>query len=380
MVQFLNMNHIGIECESIEEGEQWGVGRIVSKLLETISAMPELAKEFKIHLYFKSKVPQLSFLNNPIFQTHIITPRFLPPSFSLYYYVFLPIYLYLKPVDAMYLPNYMLPIIFKGKSLVTLTEDVYYEARNPQLPFRYRLAYRIFPIWAAWRATKIEAFTEASKKRVAELFNIDPKRIIVNPHGVDIKKADTKVHFEKEPYIAYLAQAFPRRHLRETILAFKKIAAEFPELELKAVGRDNYQPPIIERLVREVNKELGAERVHYTTYIPEEELVPFYAKAQALAYVSSREAFGLSPVEALGYGTMPIVADDEVTREIFGEHAFFVKNPDSVDDIAQAMCEALTNTAKRENIADASLSIVRNYTWQAHTERFLATIRTIIHE
>ena len=41
------MYKIGIECESIEDSEQWGVGRIISKLLEEISKKPELSHEFR---------------------------------------------------------------------------------------------------------------------------------------------------------------------------------------------------------------------------------------------------------------------------------------------------------------------------------------------
>ena len=58
------MYKIGIECESIED-QSWGVGRIVKKLLEEISKRPELQKEFKFFLYFKSKIPDLPYLDNP---------------------------------------------------------------------------------------------------------------------------------------------------------------------------------------------------------------------------------------------------------------------------------------------------------------------------
>ena len=52
------MMKIGIECESIE-GKQWGVGRIVSKLLEEIALRADLGGEFKFYLYFKSRIPDL---------------------------------------------------------------------------------------------------------------------------------------------------------------------------------------------------------------------------------------------------------------------------------------------------------------------------------
>src|SRR3989344_2807321 len=137
------MINIGIECESTEEPETWGIGRIIKKLLEEISNRPELANEFKFFLYFRSKIPDLPYINNPIFVKKSLGIK----SFSLYYYLFLPIKLWFEKLDMMFFPNYMLPILFRGKSLVVLTEDIYYELNSGTLPFRYKLAYKIFADW-----------------------------------------------------------------------------------------------------------------------------------------------------------------------------------------------------------------------------------------
>ena len=71
MGRISNKIKVGIECEQIEE-EIWGVGKIITKLLEDISKRPELEKDFEFHLYFKSKIPKLSFLDNPIFYKKVI--------------------------------------------------------------------------------------------------------------------------------------------------------------------------------------------------------------------------------------------------------------------------------------------------------------------
>ncbi|MDP2647696.1 MAG: hypothetical protein Q8P35_00410, partial [Candidatus Yanofskybacteria bacterium] len=71
------MLKIGIECESIEN-DSWGIARIINKLLEEIASRPELQKEFKFFLYFKSKVPNYAYLNNPIFVKRIVRIPFIP--------------------------------------------------------------------------------------------------------------------------------------------------------------------------------------------------------------------------------------------------------------------------------------------------------------
>lgn len=373
------MIRVGIECESIE-GESWGVGRIIKKLLEEIANNPELQKEFKFFLYFKSSIPDFPYLKNPIFTKRVIWPRFLPSSFSLYYYVFLPISLYFARLDAVFFPNYMLPIIFRGKSLVILTEDVYYEAQRGDLPGRYKLAYRIFSSWAASHAVKIMAISENSKTEVSKFFGIEPEKIVVASLGVDRPKTQQGNLKDVSNYILYVGQAFPRRHLKETMLAFEKIEKDFPDLNFIAIGYDKYNPPIIKQLSDEINMRLGRSAITYKEHVSEDELSRLYFGAKLLIYISSREAFGLPPLEALAYQTPPVVAQGNLTREIFGENAFFVPDPESVDSIAATMGDALKNYKKYTEIIANSEKILAKYTWRNFTENFLKIVKNIANQ
>lgn len=373
------MIKIGIECESIESDQTWGVGRMINKLLEEIAKRPELKNEFRVFLYFKSRIPDSPFLDSPIFVKKIVeTPM---SSFSLYYYLFLPIKLYFEKLDVMFFPNYMLPIIFSGKSLVMLTEDIYYEFKTGSLPFRYKLAYRIFGTWAANRATKIMAISKSSKNELSRIFKIKSGRIAVNQLGIDPVKRQatnsTSYQLQATSFILYVGQAFPRRHLRETMLAFEKNANKFSDYKLVAIGYDKYNPPIIKKIVEDINIRASREVIIYKEYVSESELVQLYANAKSVVYVSSKEAFGLPPIEALAYGSVPIVAETGVTKEIFGDNAFFVKNPNSIDEIAEVIADSLTDNDKRQKILDSVANIVERFSWPAHTNRFLKIIREL---
>ncbi|MBP9822018.1 MAG: glycosyltransferase [Candidatus Pacebacteria bacterium] len=365
---------IGIECEQIE-GEMWGVGKIVLKTLENIGMRPELANDFEFHLYFKSEIPKLPFLDNPIFHKKIIEQPFKHKSFVLYYYLFLPVTLWFERLDFMFFPNYMLPVIFFGKSIVMLTEDIYYEMRSKQQKIQHRIAYRIFTTWAVWWASKIMAISETSKKELHRLFGIDPERIIVNHLAIDNPKSE--LNNDNGDYLLFVGQAFPRRHLKESLMAFEKLSSDFPNLKFIAVGPDKYNPPRIKTLLSDINKNLGSEKVIWYEHVPQEQLLKLYSHALATIYVSSREAFGLPPLEALAQGSIPIVADNPLGHELFGEAAIFVEKLHSVEAIATAMREAMTNTALREKIKGLAPQIANKYTWSAHTERFINLIKTI---
>jgi len=364
------MLKIGIECESIEY-DSYGIARAINKLLEEIARRPELQQEFKFYLYFKSKIPNYPYLNNPIFIKRIIGPG----SFSLYYYVMLPIRLLFDGLDVMYFPNYMLPLIFVGKSLVLSVHDAYYEARSKNIPFRYRLAYRIFATWGAIHGTKVMAISEFGKRELEQVYGINPNRIVVNYLAVD---PPTDVPpYSLQRYFLFVGQAFPRRFLRETLLAFEKIARAFPDVNFIVVGKDRYSPPIIQNLVEDINEHLGSERIVIKDQVGDDKLASLYVAAQAVTYISAKEAFGLPPIEGLAYKAMPIVADTAMSHELFGEAAFFVKRPDSIEEIAQVLEESLINTEKRNTILAAREAILQKFTWRGHADRFLAIVRDI---
>lgn len=367
---------IGIECESIEgKNPMWGVGRIIMKLLEELSRRPELEKEFRFVLYFKDEIPGYPFLKAPIFEKKTVpVPYFKNRLFPIYYFALLPIKLWFERLDLMFWPNYMLPIIAPGKSLVVLTEDVYYETYHGKLPFRYRLAYGIFGQWTADFATKILAISETSKKNIGHLYNIGRERITVNLLGIDfISHGKTR---EESNYILYVGQAFPRRHLKETILAFEKIAGDFPELKLIAVGPDKYETPTIGRLVSEVNGRLGRQGVIHKDYVKDDELAGLYAGAKALIYVSDREAFGLPPLEALSFGIPPIIADNDLGHELFKNYAFYVHSADP-EGIAEGIRDALTQKEKIAETKNNGAEFAKQYSWKNFTDRWIEMVRSL---
>ncbi len=368
------MFKLGIECENLEDTKsRWGVGQITLKLLKEYAANPEWQEKFKLYLYFKKRIPDDEVLKNPIFIKRVLGM----PSFNVFYHIAMPLRAMMDRLDYMFFPAYMLPPLYPGKSIVMLTNDVYYEYTEGNLPFRYRLAYRLFTNWAAMKAYKMLAISEASKKELVKVYSIEPERIFVSHLGVDSRKNSSsqignwKLEIGNSTYILYVGQMFPRRHAKETILAFSKIAGDFPDLKLIMVGKDKYSPQIIDELIKIMNEKLGGERIIHRDYIEERgEIEKLYAGAKLLVYVSSHEAFGLPPVEAAGYGVPVVVKDNDLNHELFQDAAFFVKD----DNIVDAMRDGLTNEAKREYCLEKYKEIIPKLNWHNFAERFFRAV------
>lgn len=367
---------IGIECESLEEGT-YGIARLVSRLLDALAERTELRQTHHFILYCNRGLPE-RFKGNPLFTVRPVgLPRWgLPSSFSIYYFLLLPLRLWLDQPDGMYWPNYMLPVLHPPRipSAVLLTEDVLREARDSSLPLRYRLAYRIFAAWWAVRkATRIIAISHASRETLIRDAGITPERIAVNPLAVDTPRSASP---ELGAYFLWVGQAFPRRHLREALLAFERIGAERPDILFRIVGPDKYPTPTLQPLLQELNAKLGRTAVLWEKAVSDERLAALYAGATALIYVSDVEAFGLPPLEALSYGTPAIVLDAPVNREIYGSYAWFSSST-SERAIQDAMRRACSDVSHRQAIRENAHSIISRYTWHAHAQRFLDMMTTL---
>ena len=174
----------------------------------------------------------------------------------------------------------------------------------------------------------------------------------------------------------WVGQAFPRRHLREALLAFTAITRTEPAT-FRIIGPDRYPAPTIGALVSAINETTDRPTVFWDTYVADDELAAAYASADVIVYVSATEAFGFPPLEALTYGTPAVLADTPVNRELYGPHAFYVPLPVTEAGLAAAMRASMHDAARRDEIRAAAPSITEQYAWSRYSDRFLAAMRDL---
>src|SRR3989344_9196620 len=341
------MIRVGIECEQLE-GHRFGVGHTLAQFLETAVRTPGIESKYRFVLYFKKELPKDEFLAHPVFEKKIMTGGLIPPSFNIFYHIIIPIAYWRDRLDCFFFPSYMLPAFFIGKAIVLLTNDVYWEARHGDLPFRYRLSYRLFCQWAALRAKKIITISDFSKKELQKFYNIPDKRITANPWGLNsafkilprdekytkrIREIKKEFNIKRDFFIS-LGQAFPRRHIKESVEAFTQIAARYSDIQYLVACADKYSPPVLAELIKRSNQTIGREAIIYTTYLKHEDVLYLMNEALALIYVSDKEALGLPPLEALACDRPATVKDNEISRELFGDEGYFVDDANNPKSIA----------------------------------------------
>ena len=117
--------------------------------------------------------------------------------------------------------------------------------------------------------------------------------------------------------------------------------------------------------------ELGRDVVLLGT-VPEADVTAWYAAADALAFPSVKEGFGLAVLEAMSAGVPVVTSDLPVFREylVDGRDALLVPVGD-VPALAAALDAALTDRSVRTRLVAAGHQVAAGFTWQASARRHL---------
>jgi glycosyltransferase involved in cell wall biosynthesis len=151
---------------------------------------------------------------------------------------------------------------------------------------------------------------ESEKKRVREKYNL-PDR-----------------------YLLYVGTLEPRKNIPRLIRAFEYgVVAKGLPYHLVIAGRKGW---LFDAIFKEVNLLNLSDLVHFPGYVEHSDLAAVYSMAQAFAYPSLYEGFGLPCLEAMSCGTPVVTSATSSLPEVVGDYALVV-DPLSVDSIAGAL-------------------------------------------
>lgn len=118
--------------------------------------------------------------------------------------------------------------------------------------------------------------------------------------------------------------------------AFAEALKSNPQLKLLIVG-DGSQRTLMQQQV----KDLGIEdKVSFAGRQPQDALQSFYDQIDILLMPSRSEGFGLTAIEGMARGCVPVVADTGGLPEVVAQGAGLLHEPENASAIAQAILQA----------------------------------------
>ncbi|MGZ9586217.1 glycosyltransferase family 4 protein [Paenibacillus marinisediminis] len=233
--------------------------------------------------------------------------------------------------------------------------------------------------YCAEHADHILAVSEATKSDIVELLNIEPDRITVTPLAADdqfqplenesIDKV-IKKHGLPDRYILYVGTIEARKNLLTLAKAFHMIQQRYhTDYKLVIVGAKGWRTsPLYEY----IEQHQLSDDIHFTGYIPDEDLPALYNKAALLAMPSWYEGFGLPLVEAMKCGTPVIGSNVSSIPEIIGAPDLLC-SPHEPEQWADKIFEIIHNESLYQKRQQQALARACLYSWN-HTAEITAAV------
>lgn len=369
------MIKIGVEAHTIEKQEKLGAsGNYLANLLKEWSKLD--SDKYQFILYFKDKIPQDSFLNSPVFKKRLINNPFKIKSTALFYNLSMPIAAKKDKLDILFLPFYMRPF-FCFNQIITSIHDISFKAHSEWFAWNYRLPFQILTRLAVKTSKAIIVCSKYTKKEIIKYYPSTLLRAskIYVVYLAASKEFNSKKKSNKpdKKYLFYTGTIFNRRHVLESIKAFKQLKRTCPKelegYEFLISGRDHTHPK------QNIDKQKGIKRIKY---IDNNNLKNTYQNAELFVWLSDYEGFGLPVLEAMACGIPVLTTKKTSLKEVIGDYPLWVNNPNDVQEIKQKMEKALNNKELREKLIKKGLEQAKKFSWQKCARQTLEIIEKSI--
>lgn len=354
---------IGIDAHTTEKNRT-GPGRVLFNLIKEWAKM-DLSDDFI--LYFKEEIPKD--LPN-VFEKRLLKPVLGHQSNALFIHWLLPQAAKKDKLDLLFCPNYIAPVFYKGKTVLSLY-DISYEARPKEFNWPSlwdRILLKKVSKISAKKAQLIITCSKFSQKEIIKHYQIKPEKVKVallaasdNFKKIDGEKVRDKYGLNKN-FVLFLGSMFDRRHLKEIIKAFTKLSLS--DYQLFLVGQDFTKKKKIDDLIKKANQALGWPGILKKDFVDQKDLPALYSAASVFIYLSDYEGFGLPVLEAMSCGTLVITSQTSSLSEVAGSAALYVKDNGDIEEIKEAMRRGLTDKDLRQKLIEKGLKQARKFSWQ----------------
>jgi glycosyltransferase involved in cell wall biosynthesis len=165
-------------------------------------------------------------------------------------------------------------------------------------------------------------------------------------------------------FFLYVGAIEPRKNLARLMDAFAEARRQGVAHELVCVGPYGWSS---RDLYTHIDR-LGLRRVvHFTGYVPVEDLPVIYNLAEVFVFPSIYEGFGLPVVEAMACGT-PVITTASSSLEEIAAGAAAMVDPQQTAALADALVRLSRDAGLRASLAARGLARAREFSW-ARTAR-----------
>ncbi len=233
--------------------------------------------------------------------------------------------------DCLFIPNFIIPygikipvycivhdLIFLDMKEITTSGFIDYTLKKHLFKRCFKKAKKIFTV----SNFTIDRCNHYFPKYVNKLILTYPG---LSKNIIEYGKTHTYLK-EKDNTIVYVGNVKPHKGLDILLEAFKNLNND--DYKLKIIGQKE------KFLVGSTYDETKYKNVIFTGRITDEELMDEIMRAKYLVQPSLYEGFGVPPLEALYLGTIPVLSNIQVFKEVYSDlSVIFFENKEELTDI-----------------------------------------------
>lgn len=293
--------------------------------------------------------------------------------------------------DAFFFPTSysFFPLFCKTPTVIVFHDAI--AEQHPELIFpgwRSRLFWQLKSWLARRRANRLLTVSQDARAQLAEVFRLRESEIDVVSEGPDPcfrpldLPANSEAIFERYhlpsgvPLIVYVGGISPHKNLNGLLRAAAQVTDSPWHLVLVGdYAGDSFWGCYQE--VLDLAKSLGlADRVTFTGYVPDADLLLIYNLATMLVLPSMSEGFGLPVIEAMACGLPVAVSNRNSLPEIIGD-AGLLFDPLSTTEMAAAIGRLLSDEPLRRALREQGLKRAESFSWKAGARKLVTILEEV---
>ncbi|NOY17536.1 MAG: glycosyltransferase family 4 protein [Gammaproteobacteria bacterium] len=287
------------------------------------------------------------------------------------------------PLDIMFFPAVYswFPVRPGLPSVVTMHDAI--AEHFPEMIFpdkKGRLFWTLKMRLARWQASRVMTVSNAAKQEIEKYLGIKPDKIDVVSEAADpqfVQITDKVILATAREragvpagvrIIIYVGGLAPHKNIPGLLqgLVGAVTRGGLDDVHLVLVGDikgDGFHSHYEELSELVANEPYLQDRVHFTGYVTDQDLVALYSDALALTLPSFSEGFGLPAIEAMACGVPVLASSAGSIPEVVGDAGLYF-DPDDVSQIADAIYRLASDEETVNVLKEKALARSRTFTWE----------------
>ncbi len=259
----------------------------------------------------------------------------------------------------------LLPYLFTAKDRTILAKTI---------PSSIKRAAAVIGVSESTRTSILDNYPGTPPEKVHAILNgVSPLYKPLPPDQIEANRNDIRSRYGiPGPFVLCLGLLQPRKNVPFLLRAFAraKKEANLPHT-LVVAGRRGWMADATEAAIASAGGD-----VVFTGYVPDEDLPRLYAAADALAYPSLYEGFGLPPAEAMACGSPVIASNTSSLPEVVGDAGLTIDPTDS-EAWTAGLIRLLTDPALAAELSSKGIERAKRFTWAKAAADTLAVYESV---